>query len=184
MSARYEFISVTLEIVAFFHVTIELYGKERLTTATDRLRCLLRRLIYWLLRHILNSLDPADDRVSLANVSWFSVAVLSTATAVATFLSLLLVHDVLPALAELWAKPDPYINKVPHFAVFAIGICALAVGIFASSIIVLAWMLFLLAGLAMILLDRLQFSGVMLFSGGLIFVFAKGMIWWHLLEHL
>ena len=184
MSARYEFISVTLEIVAFFLVTTELYGKERLTTARDRLRCLLGRLIYWLLRRILNSLDPADDRVSLANVSWFSVTVLLIATAAATFLSLMLVHDVLPALAELWTKPEPFINKVPHFAVYAIGICAFALGIFASSIIVLAWMCFVLAGLGMILLDRLQFSGVMLFSGGLIFVFAKGMIWWHLLTHL
>jgi hypothetical protein len=38
MSPRYEFISVSLETVAFFLVTIELYGKERLTNATDRLR--------------------------------------------------------------------------------------------------------------------------------------------------
>src|SRR5262245_18916014 len=45
MDVKREFISVTLEIVAFFCVTIDLYGRQRLEASTAALTSALERIV-------------------------------------------------------------------------------------------------------------------------------------------
>jgi hypothetical protein len=90
----------------------------------------------------------------------------------------------LPSLAQRWRKPKTLIDKASHLVGWAILICGFVVRLLANLTVALTWTIYVLAILAKAILDRPQFSGIMLLSGALMFVIAKGMIWWHLLEHL
>jgi hypothetical protein len=100
--------------------------------------------------------------------------------ALGAFLFSLMAIAYLRELPELLIESELLINK----GLFAIGTRVFVVVAFQLSIIVLAWTLYLLADFGMVVLDKLQFSGVMLLSGTLLFVLAKGMVRWHLLDHL
>jgi hypothetical protein len=154
----WELLSVVLEIVAFFFVTVELYGEERLRELHPRLISSLQKIK--ILRP-QDQKDVTDPRVLIVSLIGFIAA-----------------YYVRPFLSYPLSIPVPippaFIFLVPiawQFVVFLVW-GALTVFPLMWIMIALHWFIHF----SLYLLGRLQLKGVLLSIGAIMFVLAKGIL--------
>jgi hypothetical protein len=155
MNDKLELLSVTLEIVAFFFVTIELYGTERLDAATKRSSEIARDLHERVLAGV-RAWGQTPENQSLRND-------------VGLLFSLTLVLDVGLWMIVFW-------DSDPSLRIFFI-LLWLPLGVPFN----VGTLIYILAKAANWLLHQTTIPGLLLVIGAGLFVCAKGIIWGHLL---
>jgi hypothetical protein len=172
MTAPYELISVSLEIIAFFFVTIDLYGKDRLKTADEKLTKATEFLVTRCMQtlRIWSSAKEDDKNFPIVGTGLGTV-----------FLSIPVIYFLVYAAARMFASVEsqPLLSIAVGFLLFffilsGIGATAFTILFIFTAIVAFAnWML-----------GRLKFSGLLLSAGAIMFLIAKGMVWWHLFEEV
>jgi hypothetical protein len=167
MTPKLEFISVCLEIVAFFCVTLDLYGKERLEALTERLVCVTGIVLRWFTRAYWQATDAGES----SDTPIWKVGGIMTAVLLPMYLLLFLFF---------WSIVVTNGNEeaIRFFSVMM----PLMFLIFSTG--PLLYILSALTLFATWLLKRVKFSGVLLLVGTALFVGAKGIVWWHSLMEL
>ncbi|WP_441260708.1 hypothetical protein AB7008_41595 [Bradyrhizobium sp. 521_C7_N1_3] len=165
---RIEIISISLEVIAFFFVTTDLYGERNLQRATASLRDFAKtssNRLAWIMREFLGGRE--DYPLLLPG--------------------LLYVFIITPLLIALlyWVYADPRIDQQVSssnllwlilISMRVIGpLCVLAYGVYSVIFTLIAWGTF-----GSWLLERVPFSGMLLGIGAVLFLLAKGMVWFHL----
>ena len=186
MNVENELISVSLEIVAFFFVTVDLYGKERL----DRLTVLLlsvmesiskkiQRLVERLIGGVIKKkeeivrkfgFEPEPETHPL-------LGMVVTAT-----VSIPLLSWILLSLFDTIRNPSSYPTGFFGFVLKAFTIVGLFLGGLGLIVETVNGLLLLLLGVMLVglwLIRRMKFEGVLLSIGAILFVIAKGMVWWN-----
>lgn len=150
---RWEIASEVLEIVAFFLVTVDLYGEERLKHLNARSRQLFTRVRAWV-RRSDRSMHTATTRSIALNTFGHLGIVLVCST---------LIYSV---RFPLDLHPVPLLRVV---LLLLLGGFSLILGI----LIVFADIGYLLSALALYLLSKSNVRGIFLVSGTFIFLISK-----------
>jgi hypothetical protein len=168
MTSRIELISISVETIAFFCVTIDLYGKHRLRAATKKLQGLGMSVATksgGLMRNFLGL--RMDYPLGLPGIVYvFVVTPLFYAIAYMVFFS--------EGVRTLFLRGDAFANSL-----IVIGRILAVIMVAGMSMYTLLFALVALGTLGVCLLQRLHFSGFLLAIGTILFVAAKGMLWWH-----
>jgi hypothetical protein len=160
MTPEFEFISVTLEIFAFFFITTELYGEANFRAATDKLECIAR----------------AAKRVSTSPMRSFAGVEEGDASFSMWRAGLILVPPILLIYYFLFFVAYSYL--VERLTLTGLLILTMP-ALFFGGVALLIFGAYALATFASWLLSR-GFKGALLFLGTCLFLTAKGMIWAHL----
>ena len=168
MTSRMELISVSVEIAAFFFVTVDLYGKHRLRAATKKLQGLGTSVASksgGLMRDFLGvRMDYPLGWPGIVYV--FVVTPLFYAIGYMVFFS--------EGVRVLYLRGDALTNFL-----IVIGRSLSVFVVAGMSMYTVLFAFVALGTLGVYLLQRLHFSGFLLGIGTVLFVAAKGMMWWH-----
>ena len=167
LSAGWELVSVAAEVVAFFFVTVDLYGEERLTLLNARISSGLNTS----LQRLRGRLGPFDDdpRHEFGTLRGFAGRALGLA-----FYAVLLF--VIPA-----ARLSPFSFLQWVLELVNISIALITLGMFVTLMVDL---LCFLAAFPLWLVSKLKFKGLLLAMGTCIFLFSKGIVAVHLSREL
>jgi hypothetical protein len=187
-----ELISVSLEIPAFFFVTTDLYGEERLERLTVRLLSVAKSVFRIIQRQIMDIMSLAFSEVNKAydalfkkfglNSSSDDVVVPEWVSAITMFFGSLFSYYIFMFLFTAIRNPDSYPTGFFRYGLIIftiIGLLLTAYLAIGSAIIFLSLLLrwVILLGLYLIRLMKLQ--GILLTIGTILFIISKGMIWWN-----
>lgn len=178
MTAQSELLSVSLEILAFFFVTTDLYGKDRLEALGDTLSSTLKRLA-WLFRY-----DAGVPDREVGPLVWvFGAAV----TYVITPFLWLITYFFFMTLLAYGEPPRSRHDDLSLAGLLFWGLSSFSLGCLAGWVTIRAALPFMALNLTMLahwLLERARVSGVLLGSGTILFLIAKAIIWLRLFHEI
>lgn len=161
ISPAWELTSVLAECTAFFFVTIDLYGEERLRALNQR--------ISWVLSSTLAKLRfsfSKDEPLAIGSINGFITHWMGLCFGLLFWL----------------AKSPPVPPLLQPIMKFGHGMSLFFVITFALGLAL--DVLFFIPALALWLITKLKFKGVLLTFGALLFVFAKGILIMHLVHEV
>jgi hypothetical protein len=167
LSAGWELVSVVAEVVAFFFVTVDLYGEERLTILNARISSGLNSSLQRL-RALLGPFDD-DPRHEFGTLRGFAGRILGTA-----FYSVLLF--IIPP-AHLF----PF--SFPQLLLELLNVCVALITL-GMIVTLMVDLLCFLPAFPLWLVSKLKFKGLLLTFGTCIFLFSKGILAVHLSREL
>jgi hypothetical protein len=178
MTPATELWSVSLEIIAFYCVTTDLYGEKRLKVLGDRMTPALKRFA-WVLRY---DADVPDGEVSLW--AWLLGAVITYGT---TLLLWLIPYFCFVNLVAYDAAPRSRHEDISLFVQEGWSMGVIVGGCLAGWFTLRYSLPLIALNLTMSahwLLERARVSGVLLGIGTILFSIAKGIVWWPLFREV
>jgi hypothetical protein len=176
MTAIQELISITLEVVAFFFVTTELYGKENLESLSNRTSSaadgVQARIAKYISEKLLSGDAPIGNRTYaelFGGVRGFRLGVF-------------LIYLPLFVAPYVWGCIYAVKSGFPVEVTLLLLFTLVPVGF--AAFLVLAYLVSGIASIAEHLLKMIGFKGVLLGIGTVLFLVAKGMPWVTALQHL
>jgi hypothetical protein len=178
-----ESISVALEIVAFFCVTLDLYGKERLNRATIDLLAIFESISTKIRRRVWEPFEKAYQEISKMiggegeappEPLFVVMALMLVAVSAVVFIYL---FGLFGEIMNTDVFPPGFFKYVLMVLIVAGLLTAgFIVTGYAFMALLISFRGLLLTGLY--LLTRLKFQGISLGFGTLCFLFSKGLILW------
>jgi hypothetical protein len=191
MRPETELISVTLEIMAFFLVTLDLYGEERLARSTKFWSSRMESISTRIQRRVWEPFVSAYERISRSRYGSLFGSVDDKSgepptellfTVVTVFVIVPIFSFIFMALFTAISNTDFYPTGFFRYVLEALTIIGLCIaGLVVVLYTFMALLLFLKGVMhgGLWLLRQMKFEGVLLYTGAMLFVVAKGMIWWN-----
>jgi hypothetical protein len=181
-----ELVSISLEVLAFFFVTVDLYGESRLDQLTVRLSSAMESSSVNIRRYIWDPFQTAYSEVSGA----FGGKSEAPAEPIFAFIAIALSLLFYIAFTFLFATvrnidyhPTGSFGYVTGFlAIVGLVVCgglAIGYGVMALLILLRGALLF-----GLFSIKRMKFQGILITVGTILFVVSKGIVWWHSFQGL
>lgn len=164
ISPFWDLVSVITEVVAFFLVTIDLYGEERLAALNDWIARFLSRMLAGKWRKLIPEEEP--DPIRYGSAAGF-------------ILRLICFAIVYPMSRWPVEGASPFLTPI---LLFGRWMCVFFAVVFAVGIVL--DLIVFTSAFALWLVTKLRFKGILLTCGALLFIFAKGILIAHSLNEL